>query len=144
MSALGQKRTCAAHKLMSALPPKANMCGATRMSALGQADISLVGDPVLPVQVQGTRGRRRLSDLNEVSIWVAHVTPQFRRVNLGLSNEVRAPRRPKVIVASDVCHAQVQKNAENVLIPWRRSKDFGLIVGRATADVNDEPDVAEP
>jgi len=30
------------------------------------------------------------------------------------------------------------------LVPWRRSKDFGLIVGRATADVNDEPDVAEP
>jgi hypothetical protein len=30
MSALGQKRTCAAQKIMSALPPKADMCGATR------------------------------------------------------------------------------------------------------------------
>ena len=30
MSALGQKRTCAVHHLMSALPPKADMCGATR------------------------------------------------------------------------------------------------------------------
>ena len=30
MSALGQKRTCAAHKRMSALPPKADMCTATR------------------------------------------------------------------------------------------------------------------
>src|SRR5215471_10756281 len=98
----------------------------------------------LHIQVQGTRGRRRLSDFNEVSIWIAQVTSQFRRMNLRLSNEFRAPRRPKVIVASDVCHAQVQKNAENVLIPWRRSKDFGLIVGRATTDVNDEPDVAEP
>ena len=28
MSALGQKQTCAAQKLMSALPPKADMCGA--------------------------------------------------------------------------------------------------------------------
>jgi len=30
MSALGQKRTCATHKPMSALPPKADMCSATR------------------------------------------------------------------------------------------------------------------
>jgi hypothetical protein len=29
------------------------------------------------------------------------------------------------------------------MIPWRRCKYFGLIVGRTTADVNDEPDVAE-
>ena len=30
MSALGQKRTCAVQKGMSALPPKADMCGAKR------------------------------------------------------------------------------------------------------------------
>ena len=30
MSALGQKQTCAAQNAMSALPPKADMCGATR------------------------------------------------------------------------------------------------------------------
>ena len=30
MSALGHKRTFAAQKVMSALPPKADMCGATR------------------------------------------------------------------------------------------------------------------
>ena len=30
MSALGQKRTCAVQNGMSALPPKADMCGATR------------------------------------------------------------------------------------------------------------------
>ena len=29
MSALGQKQTCAAQKVMSALPPKADMCSAT-------------------------------------------------------------------------------------------------------------------
>ena len=29
MSALGQKQTCAVQKVMSALPPKADMCGAT-------------------------------------------------------------------------------------------------------------------
>ena len=129
---------------MSALPPKADMCSAVASVRFGpKADISLGGGPVLHVQVQGTRGRRRLSDFNEVSIWIAHVTPQFRRMNLRLCNEFRAPRRPKVIIASDVCHAQVQKNAENILTPWRRCKYFGLIVSRTTADVNDEPDVAE-
>ena len=30
MSALGQKRTCAAQNVMSALTPEADMCGATR------------------------------------------------------------------------------------------------------------------
>ena len=30
MSALGQKQTCAVQKAMSALPPKADMCAATR------------------------------------------------------------------------------------------------------------------
>ena len=30
MSALGQKRTCAMQNVMSALPPKADMCSATR------------------------------------------------------------------------------------------------------------------
>jgi hypothetical protein len=30
MSALGQKQTCAAQKVMSALPSIADMCGATR------------------------------------------------------------------------------------------------------------------
>jgi hypothetical protein len=30
MSALGQKQTCAVQEPMSALPPKADMCGATR------------------------------------------------------------------------------------------------------------------
>ena len=29
MSALGQKQTCAVQKVMSALPSKADMCGAT-------------------------------------------------------------------------------------------------------------------
>jgi hypothetical protein len=36
MTALGQKLTFALQKFMSALPPKADMCGAYPMSALGQ------------------------------------------------------------------------------------------------------------
>jgi hypothetical protein len=40
MSALGQKQTCAAQNGMSALPPKADMCGATTDVRFGpKADI---------------------------------------------------------------------------------------------------------
>jgi hypothetical protein len=49
MCALGHKRTYAVQRLMSALPPKADMCGATRDVRYGpKADISsfdhLVGE----------------------------------------------------------------------------------------------------
>ena len=41
MSALGQKQTCAAQKVMSALPPIADMCGATRdVRFVPEADIA--------------------------------------------------------------------------------------------------------
>ena len=39
MSALGQKQTCAAQKVMSALPPKADMC-----SALGDVRFVPIAD----------------------------------------------------------------------------------------------------
>jgi hypothetical protein len=42
MSALGQKRTHAAHKVMSALPPEADMCSARGHASFGPiADIRL-------------------------------------------------------------------------------------------------------
>ena len=44
MSALGQKQTCAAQKVMSALPPKADMCGALAyVCFVPKADIHLRG-----------------------------------------------------------------------------------------------------
>ena len=43
MSALGQKQTFAVQKAMSALPPKADMCGATRdVRFVPRADIHLL------------------------------------------------------------------------------------------------------
>src|SRR5262245_36313529 len=45
MSALGQKQTCAPHQPMSALPPKADMCSATRDVRYGpKADIGYLFD----------------------------------------------------------------------------------------------------
>jgi hypothetical protein len=46
MSALGQKQTSALQKVMSALPPKADMCGATRDVRFGpKADLWLFITP---------------------------------------------------------------------------------------------------
>ena len=45
MSALGHKQTCAVQKAMSALPPKADMCSATRhVRFVPIADISALFD----------------------------------------------------------------------------------------------------
>ena len=56
MSALGQKQTCAAQKVMSALPPKADMCGATRdVRFVPIADIDGLFDHLVGTRQQ--RGR---------------------------------------------------------------------------------------
>ena len=45
MSALGQKRTCAVQNGMSALPPKADMCGAqANVRFVPEADIRAVAE----------------------------------------------------------------------------------------------------
>jgi hypothetical protein len=82
--------------------------------------------------------------LDEVAVWVAHVAPQFRRMNFRLSDKFRAQRRPKIVVADYVSHAKVQKDAKNVGIAWRRSHNFRLVVGPAASAVNSEPNIAEP
>ena len=50
MSALGQKQTCAMQKGMSALPPKADMCG-----ALGDVRFVPIADISLLDHLVGTR-----------------------------------------------------------------------------------------
>jgi hypothetical protein len=48
MSALGQKQTYAAHNGMSALPPKADMCGARAYVCFGpKADIAILFDDLI-------------------------------------------------------------------------------------------------
>ena len=48
MSALGQKRTCVAQEVMSALPPKADMCSASRdVRFVPIADITVLFDHLI-------------------------------------------------------------------------------------------------
>jgi hypothetical protein len=61
MSALGQKQTCAAQKGMSALPPKADMCGATSDVRFGpKADISQSTAPFVIESGTGSEVRQPL------------------------------------------------------------------------------------
>src|SRR5262252_647077 len=63
MSALGHKRTYAVQKGMSALPPKADMCGATRDVRFGpKADIRSLLDHFIGAQKErfGNRQAERL------------------------------------------------------------------------------------
>jgi len=56
MSALGQKQTCAAQKAMSALPPKADMCGAlAHVRFVPIADIVLLFDQLVGAREYGLR-----------------------------------------------------------------------------------------
>jgi hypothetical protein len=67
MSALGHKRKCAAHSLMSALPPKADVCGASADVCQGpKADISR-----LPCSDTNERQRWNKLRLSSVCLSVA-------------------------------------------------------------------------
>ena len=61
MSALGQKRTCAAQNSMSALPPKADMCGALANVRFGPiADSCTAANSI---SIRSTRRRGRASSV---------------------------------------------------------------------------------
>ena len=68
MSALDQKQTCAAQKVMSALPPKADMCGATQeMSAFCQertCAYSITSSARASSERRGNREAKRLGGLH--------------------------------------------------------------------------------
>ena len=64
MSALGQKQTFAAQKVMSALPPKADMCGATGdVRFVPEADIGRLR----AVRQQRGYARQNNPDLGELA-----------------------------------------------------------------------------
>ncbi len=66
MSAMGHKRTFAAHKPMSALPPRADMCGAIRNVCFGpKADIVGLFDDLIggDDEALGDREAERLGRL---------------------------------------------------------------------------------
>jgi hypothetical protein len=72
----------------------------------------------LYVQIQGPRSHRCLSNFNEVPIWIAHVTPQFRCMGFGLSYESRGSRKPKVVARLIAVTRRFRTPAELSLVNW--------------------------
>ena len=64
MSALDQKQTCAAQKVMSALPPKVDVCGALAHVCFGP-----VADIVRLIRSPRRRDRERLPEFVGRLLW---------------------------------------------------------------------------
>ena len=75
MSALGQKQTCAAQKVMSALPPKADMCAAL-------ADVRFVPIADIPAS---QRGARLPVDIYRAGKGAHHGFYRFAKINGGVT-----------------------------------------------------------
>jgi hypothetical protein len=89
MSALGQKQTCAVHKGMSALPPKADMCGATAYVCFGpKADIDNQVDQLVSawknmkqLEIRGRQLSRTATKLS--TAWAYGPTSNICRMQIG-------------------------------------------------------------
>src|SRR5215472_15008899 len=63
-----------------------------------------------PGAVARRRGlcRGRLADLDQVPVWVAQIAADLATAVLRRSEELRAPRTPRVVHSADVGHADVE------------------------------------
>ena len=81
MSVLGQKQTFALHQPMSALPPRADMCGALAHVCFGpKADILFDYVRFVPAL--------RLSEVAEIAVLVRSLSGLFVRMGVGFRLEV--------------------------------------------------------
>ena len=87
MSALGQKQIFAPHNVMSALPPKADMCSATRDVCFGpKADIiEIVSGPIY-ISAMSPSTRNWTLHWLRVLLWPAPVLSLFRAGRWAMSS----------------------------------------------------------
>ena len=82
MCALGQKQTYAVQRAMSALPPKADMCGATTDVRFGpKADVAMQERmSAMNGSADQSLGAHRDRKLKERAVWLASCGPQASTV----------------------------------------------------------------
>src|SRR6266545_674157 len=85
----------------------------------------------------------RLANLDQMAVGVAHVAADLSAVVLGLGEELRPPRAPRLIGGLDVGDTDVQEGAGAVEVARRLEDDLWLVVGRPAADVDDHPAVGQ-
>ena len=72
-------------------------------------------------------------------IGISDVRAYFSAVVLGLGEKVRAPGSPITVDLRDVPHPHVEKRTGSVRIRRCCEGDSGFIIGRPTADVENQP-----
>src|SRR5271155_1516631 len=96
----------------------------------------LIGKPI-------SRRIRRLSHFDQITIGIADITTDFVRVLLRGRQEFRAARAPFGVNSVHVRHSYIEETADPVGFGGRLKSDLRLVVGRTSADVDDDPTVRQ-
>ena len=76
-----------------------------------------------------------------MTIGVADIRADLGGMVFGVGQELGTLRRPLRVRRGDVRDPDVEERAGMAGVGWRRERHGGLIIGRAAADVEDQPAV---
>src|ERR1700733_2700636 len=119
------------------------------------AALSSTGQDSLTVGLLGGRTRwpvsgrpvtvwvRGLPHLDQMTVGIADVAADLVLVLLRRSQELSTPGAPIGVHRGDVFDPDIEEGADPVKIAWRLQGDRWLVVGRASADVDDDPGVGQ-
>src|SRR5271156_6292446 len=78
-----------------------------------------------------------------MTVGIADVAADLVLVLLRRRQELSAPRAPLGVHGLDVFDPDIEEAADPVEVAWRLQRDCGLVVGRASAPIDDDPAVGE-
>ena len=84
-----------------------------------------------------------LTYFDQMTVGVADVTTDLVLVLFGRRQEIRTTSAPLGVHGRDVFDPDIEKAAYPVAIAWRLQGDRWLVVGRPTADADDDPAVGQ-
>src|SRR4051812_45600484 len=87
--------------------------------------------------------QRRLAYFDQEAVRVMEVAADLRLMLLGWCQEVRPALPPLVVDSMDVRDPDVEEAAHEVRVARRFEGDSRLVIGRSSADVDDDPAVRE-
>ena len=73
-----------------------------------------------------------------MTVGIADVATNLVLVLLRGRQELSTSSTPFGIHGLDVCDPDIEEAADPIGIAWRRQGDLGLVIGRASADIDDE------
>jgi len=84
-----------------------------------------------------------LPDLDDVTVGISDVATDLVLVLLRRRQELGAPGAQFGVHGVDICDHDIEEAADPVGVAWRRKGDRGLVVGGASAAVDDDEAVGE-